>query len=357
MKALRISLLCVLFLSIMNTACAQVGKVTVEVTDYETGDPISGVRVSMGFVQYSGMSAGPENESDCVTDSDGRCTMWGHGNGGSATVAVMTTSDYYGATETIEFFRNGSGPIAKPWNPTIQLRLKKKKNPIPMYAMKLSDKRVPEEFRVEVVDKKTGKFNEGPAETFTVAWDLEKGDWVKPYGKGETVDFIFTIRRKERRTYIYDSLIENRIFDYDRNTKENIYLACGATVEIKVSNDGDGFIPYPVPKEKRNGGPWLPYLAPEDGYRPWVPRHERGKGIQPADMNYFFRVRTIKDATGKIISANYGKIYGDFRCDSVGNDISFTYYFNPTPNDRNVEFKLGSNLFTNLHGSQDPFDP
>ena len=70
MNSLRISVLCVVFLSMMNTACAQVGKVTVEVRDFETGDPMPGVRVSMGFVQYSGMSAGPENESDCVTDSD-----------------------------------------------------------------------------------------------------------------------------------------------------------------------------------------------------------------------------------------------------------------------------------------------
>jgi hypothetical protein len=38
--------------------------------------------------------------------------------------------------------------------------------------------------------------------------------------------------------------------------------------------------------------------------------------------------------------AHYGKIYGDF--------MNFTYYLNPTPNDRNVEFDPKRNLFTNL---------
>jgi hypothetical protein len=40
------------------------------------------------------------------------------------------------------------------------------------------------------------------------------------------------------------------------------------------------------------------------------------------------------------LSANYGKIYGAF--------MNFTYYLNPTRNDRNVQFDPKRNLFTNL---------
>ncbi len=58
------------------------------------------------------------------------------------------------------------------------------------------------------------------------------------------------------------------------------------------------------------------------------------------DRNYYFRVRTVVDDRGNIVSAHYGKIYGDF--------MQFSYYFNPTPNSRNVEFDPKQNLMTNL---------
>jgi hypothetical protein len=47
-------------------------------------------------------------------------------------------------------------------------------------------------------------------------------------------------------------------------------------------------------------------------------------------------VRSKLDEDGNIISANYGNNYGDF--------MSFIYNFNPTPNDRNVEFDPSRNL-------------
>ncbi len=59
MKMFRTSLACVVYISMMSTACAQVGKVTVIATDYETGDPVEGATVFAGFVQVHGMEAGP----------------------------------------------------------------------------------------------------------------------------------------------------------------------------------------------------------------------------------------------------------------------------------------------------------
>jgi len=56
--------------------------------------------------------------------------------------------------------------------------------------------------------------------------------------------------------------------------------------------------------------------------------------------NYYFRVRTKVDDRGNIVSAHYGKIYGDF--------MQFKYYLNPTINDRNVEFDPEQNLMKNL---------
>jgi hypothetical protein len=54
------------------------------------------------------------------------------------------------------------------------------------------------------------------------------------------------------------------------------------------------------------------------------------------------------DASGNVTSALYGKIYGDFSQD-IGNDaVRFTYYLNPEPNSRNMEFDPKQNLFKNL---------
>lgn len=52
------------------------------------------------------------------------------------------------------------------------------------------------------------------------------------------------------------------------------------------------------------------------------------------------RVRTKVNDRGDIVSAHYGKIYGDF--------MQFKYYLNPTINDRNVEFDPKQNLIEGL---------
>ena len=65
--------------------------------------------------------------------------------------------------------------------------------------------------------------------------------------------------------------------------------------------------------------------------------------------NFYFRVRTKLDESGNVVSARYGKIYGDL--------AQFTYYFNPTPNDRNVEFDLKQNLMTNLKPNEGVSQP
>lgn len=350
MKLFRSTLACIVYLSMMSMACAQVGKVTVIVLDYETGVPLSGVDVILGFDNYDRVGAGPEIFSECTTDSEGVCTMWGHGNGRSAAVAVKDTADFYGATEVIQF-KGGHSPIATPWNPTIELRLKEKRNPIPMYAKNLSQKRFPEAVAPKGYDPKKG-WLEMPADSGTVSYDLEQGDWVEPYGKGKIADIVFNIEREAKVKYIDHS----RGYEYER-------FASGATVEITVSNDGDGFILYPVAEEDRHRGLRMPYEAPLDGYVPVVkkystnPREELGEANINKDMNYFFRVRTVKDEAGKVISTHYGKIHGDFLINSSGNDISFAYYLNPTPYDRNVEFKPGSNLLTDLKRTQDPYEP
>ncbi|MGA2279235.1 MAG: hypothetical protein ABSG80_02905 [Verrucomicrobiota bacterium] len=97
-----------------------------------------------------------------------------------------------------------------------------------------------------------------------------------------------------------------------------------------------------------------PRQAPADGYEPVLIKHECKERIQKAysdyreDRNYFFRVRTKKDAQGNIISVLYGKIYGDFNHAAAGGKLTFTYYLNPEPNSLDMEFDPSRNLFKKL---------
>ena len=57
---------------------------------------------------------------------------------------------------------------------------------------------------------------------------------------------------------------------------------------------------------------------------------------------FFLRVRTVKDAAGNIVSANYAKLYGEPLAGPGG--FTFQYYYNPNPNDRRLEMDLQRNL-------------
>ncbi len=178
---------------------------------------------------------------------------------------------------------------------------------------------------------------------------MQLGDWVVPYGEGVISDFVFNIVREPRIKYISEY--------------GNERIASGVTIEIMVSNEGDGFSSFPVAEKDRHRGLRLPHEAPVEGYKPSVKRYhisppnKRRETDIDENMNYFFRVRTEKDESGRTISALFGKIHGDFFIDSFGNDITFAYYVNPTPNDRNVEFKRKSSLIPDLKGTEDSLEP
>ena len=81
----------------------------------------------------------------------------------------------------------------------------------------------------------------------------------------------------------------------------------------------------------------------------------RGKDLQAFRMRdkkkcLCFRVRTKYDERGNVIEAYYGKIYGDivmgWSYQGVSS-VSFLYYFNPTLNDRNLEWDMKNNLCPN----------
>jgi hypothetical protein len=288
-------------------------KITGSVVD-EDGKPISGAEVTIDFLigQVGGWGTRDLTHKG-MSGNDGTFTASDQ-SGGAASLSVTKAGHYktYGGRY---LFKEKKGALWEPWNPTVELVLKPILNPIPMYARKVQMLRVP------VVGQPVG-------------FDLVASDWVTPHGKGSVPDLIFTLQK----TFV------------------DVEKPFEATLTITFANEGDGIQPTVaaphVGSELR-----LPRYAPEDGYEPKLvkgtSRAAANQMIVPAnkdDLNYFFRVRTRKEEN-KIVSANYGKIYRDIDFDIINSDTAllfFTYYLNPTPNDRNMEFDPARNLFGGL---------
>jgi len=176
-----------------------------------------------------------------------------------------------------------------------------------------------------------------PAKNTPVGFDLIAADWVVPYGKGTISDFIFTMTEKIPFTKY------NQPYDL--------------TWTLSFPNKGDGIQSVIGPPLNQGSALRLPRYAPEAGYEsPLVQQlslngNKRLNGADGEDQNYFFRVRTVLDESGKVKSALYGKIAGPIQY--WGNkDVHMIYYLNPTPNDRNMEFDPKKNLFKNLSDLQ-----
>jgi hypothetical protein len=179
------------------------------------------------------------------------------------------------------------------------LTFKKIVKPIAMYAKRL--------------------IQDAPALGQPIGYDLTVGDWVYAGHKGVKTDIVF-------QQWAY----RNSGADYEYKTK------------VSFPTNGDGIQVYRM-KESDNGSELrTPHEAPPDGYQPELNKetsvHPGQAAKNDSDPNgiYFFRVRTALDTNGIVTNALYGKIYGDF--------MNFTYFLNPTPNDRNIEFDTKKNL-------------
>ena len=302
---------------------AQVGtaQITFKVTD-DFGKPLFGIPVGLSAVKQKQLLLPltthniEQKQTDAVTDSNGIAVIkiWSVVEG-LVWYGIAPIKGYYYTAGDEYHFKDWKNSRWEPWNLTIEMVLKPILNPVPMYAKNTRWKlALPEN------DKPFG-------------YDLMVGDWVAPYGKGLTNDFVFTV---------------NRQFT-------NVNSAFDSTLKLVFSNAGDGIQSFP---EKPHIGSvlHLPRFAPETDYEPQLALRiyrETGKPIVSShreDQNYFFRVRTVKK-DGEIVSALYGKVYQDidydfFHCPTA--QIGFTYYLNPESNSRNMEFNTKSNLIKNL---------
>lgn len=280
-------------------------KATAKVLD-ENGGVIEGADVYISFEIPKEDGLGLDNIGiEGVTNVDGIVT--GQANGTSRIGITVRKEGYYFSRQIYEFIsRSKTLNRWEPWNPTIEVVLKKKRNPVPMYV-------------------KGTNWIEVPKLDVSVGYDLEKGDWVVPYGTGLTSDLSVEF-----------NLIRKTYTDYDAN------------LIVSFPDELDGIQPYYFDSEGQSSFKW-PFEAPVTGYQKSVNIFEHDSPTdgyrtnKKENVNYIFRVRTKVDQDGKIVEALYGKISGEFGISRKGK-TKFMYYFNPDGT-RNLEEDPEQNLF------------
>lgn len=297
-------------------------KITGKVID-ESGQPVSGAELTIDFlIGQTGSWGTRDLTHQGQTGSDGTFSASDQ-TAGAASLSVTKAGHYktYGGRY---LFKEKKGSQWEPWNPTVELVLKPILKPIPMVARKV------EMLRIPVVGQPVG-------------FDLMVSDWVAPHGKGSVSDLIFTLQK----TFV------------------DVEKPFEASLTITFANEGDGIQPT-IAAQHVGSELRLPRYAPEEGYESKLvkstSRAAVNQMIVPAnkeDLNYFFRVRTRMEDK-KIVSTNYGKIDRDIDFDIINSDTAllfFTYYLNPTPNDRNMEFDPKSNLLKGLKDAETVINP
>ncbi|MFC1747246.1 hypothetical protein ACFL2V_00410 [Pseudomonadota bacterium] len=315
-------------LSLLSPAVSALptAKLTLHVID-EEGRPVSGADVGMGFIRAAPDGPGTVDGEPArgVTDADGYFT--GSGDTGKRVTYGVVKEGYYHSRYKFTKFTDITGLIGfqrwQPWNPTLEVVLKKIKAPTSLYAKRTDRMDVP------VLDQFIG-------------YDLVKGDWVIPHGRGTSSDFLFKLEKEYqgRRDF-------------------------SASLSLHFSNPGDGILSVYQPP-MQGSELRLPHEAPLSDYEGKLEQSLYSKSteiLKPFyrdDQNYFFRVRTELDEEGKVINALYGKIHGNIEYwdfDEEVGTVSFTYYLNPSNNDRNLEFDPKRNLFKGIRHPHDVVNP
>jgi hypothetical protein len=290
-------------------------KLTVKVMD-EQGAPMPGAVVTLTFMDPATRNGVPVEGS---TNTEGMYS--GEGQTDGAMGGMVNKEGYYRGGFSFTGFTGLENGRWQPWDAIYTTNLRPILNPVAMYA-----KRVQAD--LPVLDQLCG-------------YDLEKGDWVTPYGKGNKPDFTFKGHRE----------FKNRN-DFD------------VRVELTFANPADGLIKAELPAVGKYSTFKWEREAPEAEYPQGVHLRNAANANEVIHSYartdaFFFRVRTIAQ-NGRIIAANYGKISGGLRLDGMNSKtctVLFTYYLNPTSLDRNMEWDPKRNLLTGLSWEENPREP
>ena len=286
------------------------------VVDFD-GNPISNATVSVNTLKE--WIPGEGFGRDVMVDIDGKTDT----NGVASIVFLCKSMNfsysvgadgYYGTGGGIGFARAGSGFTLRQtqFETNLVVSLKPVLNPVPMYVAEMPP----------YADK--GRRYPNRATRGTWGFDMRVGDWVAPYGHGETTDFIVE--------YSKEHLEKDKALDcalvFTNGVCDGCYIAkCTGT---RFRSD------YAANTNAT-------YMKRLD-FDSWGKKHKGRYATQLLDDDEYIviRTRTKCDDNGRIVSAHYAKIYG-----SIGFLGEFTctgLYFNPNESDPNLEADTTVNL-------------
>lgn len=204
----------------------------------------------------------------------------------------------------------------------------------------------------------------------TIGFDAENCEAVPPFGRGKTIDFYVVVKsvylgssEYNRRTI---ELWKSLNFQSVDEAKSN-YGNWTHTLTLRFPNPGDGavlspeFWPYCVLR--------MPHQAPTDGYVSELsltetedhlipPRELEAKRRYWVQNGFFLRVRSQVDPDGRVISAHYAKIVAPHLTGLYKQVLRWSFFYNPTPNDRNLEYDFKRNLLWEAkHPPSTPIPP
>jgi hypothetical protein len=270
-------------------------KANIKVVD-ETGLPVKGTSVTVFYDPISQDTNVDLGKITGFTDTEGAFTASHHDR--TYGLRFLVEKEGYYSTDINDDFHGVFSP--EKLNRNLNFVLKKVGKPTAMYAKRINSLTVP-------------AFNRA------IGYDLMIGDWVGPYGKGINADLFFTEKHTDPQS--------------------------GYILSISFPKPGDGIQEFTVPDAEKGSGLRSSHEAPVGSYQPEAAQTE----MTNPSRNFYFRVRTKLDENGNVVSARYGKIYGDL--------AQFIYYFNPTPNDRNVEFDPKQNLLGGIQSFEQVSQP
>lgn len=315
-------------------------KIELTVLDETSQEPVFGAKAHA--IYDNPLSPNRYDEQTDLSDEKGEVQFFGVGKLGAS--LRVSKDGYYGfGVQNAKDFRFPSGELKDGAEKTIMLRPIIK--PTALHAKLTQPRRhAPDaETSIPVLGEWCG-------------YDFEIGDWVSPHGNGKVTDILIFFDREfidfeKTRTPIEvrREAIEGKYKRLGEEfTEEAFMIEAGLwnlTLKVAFPNEKEGII---LVEDGFNEHSVLrmPHMAYEKGYVP-----EYGYKItsdeylkRRDDIGFFLRTRVVLDRQGNIESANYAKIYEDFKV-TIDGKIEFAYYFNPTPNDRNLELDPKQNLF------------
>ena len=324
-----------LMVNVAVSVFADNARFFVQILDSVSGKPVQDACVRGAFesryprwvkaTEYSNFSA--------KTGEDGQLFFSGETNSGEAGFRIVKTQSHYGSPWIdVPYEKKRKFPFTwwQPDNIVVTVFLQRVEHPIPLFVKQLFC-RASDSVSSNYFDICKGKME----------FDLMKGSFLPPIGKGECADICFT--RLER---------EDLGIGTNFNGRTSLAYRDGMMVEFL--GDGNGLVE--IPSKKADGIKIR--TAPLDGYKAdYLVTKGKDKSVNyftssNPDRNFAFRIRTKKDDNGKIVSAYYGKIYGDIDFKKFTSKVpvaapSFMYYLNPTSLDRNLEWDMKNNLCPN----------